>query len=112
MTGPAVRASRAPSGAPRTALFTAPFTAPFTGRARREAVFCALGLPLSFPLPVIGFAVTIRLAYAAGPPWDAGGNPSWLAVLTAVAVAAGVAVPMVATGAARVLAALSRRLAG
>ena len=37
----------------------APFTAPFTGRARRELLFCVLGLPLSLPLPVVGFAVTI-----------------------------------------------------
>ena len=59
-----------------------------------------------------GFAVTIGLANLAGPPWVAGGNPSWLALLTAVAVAALAAALMVATGATRALAAAVRRAAG
>jgi signal transduction histidine kinase len=42
----------------------------------------------------------------------AGGNPSWLAMLTAVAVAVLTAALMVATGAARALAAATRRAAG
>src|SRR6266581_950968 len=100
MTGPAAGAAAVTAAAVR---------APFTGRARREIVFCALGLPLSFPLPVIGFAVTIWLAQASGPPWTAAdGNPSWLAVLTAAAVVALVAVLMVTTGTTRTLAAASR----
>jgi len=85
---------------------------PFTGRARRDIAFCVLTLPLTLPGPVVGFAVTIGLAQAAGPPWVADGNPSWLAMLTAVAVAVLTAALMVATGAARALAAITRRAAG
>src|SRR6266581_3541931 len=103
MTGPAAGAAAVTAAAVR---------APFTGRARREIVFCALGLPLSFPLPVIGFAVTMWLAQAAGPPWMADGNPSWLAVLTAVVVVILTAALMVATGATRALAAAVRQAAG
>ena len=89
--------------------------APFTGlhcRARRELLFCVLGLPLSLPLPVVGFAVTIWLAQVAGPPWTADGNPSWLALLTAAAVVVLTAALMVATGLTRALAAAVRRTAG
>src|SRR6266536_413289 len=86
--------------------------APFTGRARRELLFCVLGLPLSLPLPVVGFAVTIWLAQVAGPPWTADGNPSWLALLTAAAVVVLTTVLMVATGLTRALAAATRRAAG
>jgi signal transduction histidine kinase len=86
--------------------------APFTGRARRELLFCVLGLPLSLPLPVVGFAVTIWLAQVAGPPWTADGNPSWLALLTAAAVVVLTTVLMVATGLTRALAAAVRRTAG
>ncbi len=96
-----------------TGLAAAAVRAPWTGRARRDVLFCVLGLPLSFPLPVIGFAVTIWLAQASGPPWTAAdGNPSWLAVLTAAAVVALVAVLMVTTGTTRTLAAASRHAAG
>jgi Putative sensor len=86
--------------------------APFSGRARRDIAFCLLTLPLVLPVPVIGFAVTIGLADNAGPPWVAGGNPSWLAMLTAAAVAVLTATLLVATGAARALAAAVRRVAG
>jgi signal transduction histidine kinase len=103
MTGPA-------AGAP--AVAAAAVRAPFTGRARRDIAFCALTLPLILPGPVVGFAVTIGLAQAVGPPWVAGGNPSWLAMLTAVAVAVLTATLMVATGAARALAAATRRAVG
>ena len=85
---------------------------PFTGRARRDIAFCVLTLPLTLPGPVVGFAVTIGLAQAVGPPWVAGGNPSWLAMLTAVVVAVLTAALMVATGAAHALAAATRRAAG
>ena len=85
---------------------------PFTGRARRDIAFCVLTLPLILPGPVVGFAVTIGLAQVVGPPWVAGGNPSWLAMLTAVAVAVLTAALVVATGAARALAAATRRAAG
>ena len=85
---------------------------PFNGRARRELAFCVLTLPLILPGPVAGFAITIALAQAVGPPWVADGNPSWLAMLTAVAVAVLTAALMVATGAARALAAATRRAAG
>ena len=97
---------------PAAAVARAPFTAPFTGRARREVLFCVLGLPLSLPLPVVGFAVTIWLAQVAGPPWTADGNPSWLALLTAAAVVVLTMVLMVATGLTRALAAATRRAAG
>src|SRR5215472_14560490 len=86
--------------------------APFTGQARRDIAFCVLTLPLSLPVPVIGFAVTIWLAQTAGPPWVAGGNPSWLALLTAVAAAVLTAALMVATGATRALAAAVRHAVG
>jgi hypothetical protein len=107
MTGPA-------AGAAATAVTAAVATvrAPFAGRARRDIAFCVLTLPLILPGPVVGFAVTIGLAQAVGPPWVAGGNPSWLAMLTAVAVAVLTAALMVATGAARALAAATRRAAG
>ena len=108
MTGPA-------AGAAATAVTAAvaAVRAPFTGgRARRDIAFCVLTLPLILPGPVVGFAVTIGLAQAVGPPWVAGGNPSWLAMLTAVAVAVLTAALMVATGAARALAAAIRRAAG
>src|ERR1700751_5629215 len=83
MTGPA-------AGAPAVAapaVAAAAVRAPFTGRARRDIAFCVLTLPLVLPGPVVGFAVTIGLAQAVGPPWLAGGNPSWLAMLPAVAAA-------------------------
>src|SRR5262249_12511658 len=86
--------------------------APFTGRARREVLFCVLGLPLSLPLPVIGFFVSIWLAQVAGPPLTAGGHPSWLALLAAAAGVLLAAVLMVATGVTRALGAASRRAAG
>ena len=86
--------------------------APFTGRARREMLFCVLGLPLSLPLPVVSFAVTIWLAQVAGPPWTAAGNPSWLALLAAAAVVVLTAVLMVATGLTRALGAATRQAAG
>jgi hypothetical protein len=99
MTGPA-------AGARAAAV-----RAPFAGRARRDIAFCVLTLPLILPGPVVGFAVTIALAQAIGPPWVADGNPSWLAMLTAVAVAVLTAALMVATGAARALAVAARRAA-
>jgi signal transduction histidine kinase len=103
MTGPAAGALAGAAAAVR---------APFTGRARREMLFCVLGLPLSLPLPVIGFFVSIWLAQVAGPPWTAGGNPSWLALLTAAAVVVLTAALMVATGVTRALGAATRRAAG
>src|SRR5690349_24939780 len=107
MTGPA-------AGAAATAVTAAAAAvrAPFTGRARRDIAFCVLTLPLILPGPVVGFAVTIGLAQAVGPPWVAGGNPSWLAMLTAVAVAVLTAALVLATGAARALAAATRGAAG
>ena len=83
------------------AVAVAAVRTPFTGRSRRELLFCVLGLPLSLPLPVVGFAVTIWLAQVTGPPWTADGNPSWLAVLTAAVVVVLTAALMVATGVAR-----------
>ena len=107
MTGPA-------AGAAATAVTAAvaAVRAPFTGRARRDIAFCVAHPAAQPPRPVVGFAVTIGLANLAGPPWVAGGNPSWLALRTAVAVAALTAALMVATGAARALAAAVRRAAG
>jgi signal transduction histidine kinase len=87
-----------------TGLAAAAARAPFTGRARREVLFCVLVLPLSLPLPFLGFIGTII--------WLAAGNPSWRVVLIAVAVAALVTVLMVATGAARALGGTCRTLAG
>jgi signal transduction histidine kinase len=96
-----------------TGLAVAAVRAPFTARARRELLFCVLGLPFGVFLPLVGFFVTVRLALlASGPPWVERGNPSWLAVLVAVAVAAGVTVLLVTTGTARRLGAACRGLAG
>src|SRR6266496_4973616 len=86
-----------------TGLAAAGVRATFTARARREVLFCVLVLPLSLPLPFIGFIGTIGLG---------AGNSSWRIVLTAIAVAAVVTVLLVATGAARALAGACRRLAG
>jgi signal transduction histidine kinase len=102
----------ATSRASMAGLTAAAVRAPFTGRARRDIAFCALGLPLSLPVPVIGFAITIWFAFASGPPWIAGGNPSWWAVLTAAVVAVLVTVLLVTTGAARALAAACRKMTG
>jgi signal transduction histidine kinase len=104
--------ARGPASAPARAILLAACRAPFTGRARRELAFCILGLPFGVAIPVAGFAVTIWLALlASGPPWVARGNPSWWAVLAAVAVAALLTVLLVTTGAARGLAAACRGLA-
>jgi signal transduction histidine kinase len=105
MTGPAPRSAAAAAAA-------AAVRAPFSGRARRDIAFCLLTLPLLLPVPVIGFAVTIGLANNAGPPWVAGGNPSWLAMLTAAAVAVLAAALLAVTGAARAVAAAVRHAAG
>ena len=111
MTGPVARAPAARAAASGVAAVAAAVRAPFTGRARRDIAFCLLTLPLVLPVPLVGFAVTIGLANQAGPPWLADGNPSWLAMLTAVAAAVLTAALMVATGAARALTAAVRRVA-
>ncbi|HEX8005215.1 MAG TPA: hypothetical protein VF482_02170, partial [Trebonia sp.] len=86
--------------------------APFTARARRELLFCLLGLPFGIFVPLAGFVVTFQFALLdKRSPWVANGNPSWLLLLVAVAVAAVLAMLMVMTGAARGLTAASRRLA-
>ena len=60
MTAPAVAAAAA-------------VRAPFTGRARRELLFCVLGLLLSLALPVVGFggwSATCTTARRSGwPGW-------------------------------------------
>jgi signal transduction histidine kinase len=86
--------------------------APFTARARRELLFCVLGLPFSVFLPLVGFFATVRIALASGPPWAVDGNPSWQAVAAAAGVAALLTVLLVMTGAARKLTAACRGLAG
>jgi len=96
-----------------TGLAAAIARAPFTGRARREFLFCLLGLPFVVFIPLVGFFATVLLAQlASGPPWVARGNPSWQTVAVAVAVAVLLTVLLVATGAARALAGACRRLAG
>lgn len=57
--------------------------APFTGRARRELLYCLLGLPFIVFLPFVGFFAVIALAQLAAGPWVTRGNPSVLAVLAA-----------------------------
>ena len=87
--------------------------APFTGRARREILFCLLGLPFGVFLPLLGFFVIIRLALlASGPPWVTRGNPAWPAIAAAAAAAGLLTVLLVITGATRRLAAACRGLAG
>jgi signal transduction histidine kinase len=96
-----------------TGLAAAAVRAPFTRRARRELAFCLLGLPFLVFIPLVGFFVTVWFAvHASGPPWADRGNPSWLAVLAAAAVAALLTALLVMTGAARALAAACRGLAG
>src|SRR5258708_30341924 len=71
-----------------TRLAAAAVRAPFTGRARRELLFCLLGLPFGFFIPLAGFfAIAWLAARASGPPWADRGNPSSWAVLAAAAVA-------------------------
>ena len=57
--GSSPAATPRPMTAPAAAAGAAVRGIAFTGRARRELLFCVLGLPLSLPLPVVGFAVTI-----------------------------------------------------
>ncbi len=115
-TAPGRRPERSPARrtAPAAGLaaLRAFVRAPFTGRARRELLFCLLGLPFGVFLPFVGFFVVVRIALlASGPPWIAGGNPSWLAVLAAGAVAGLLLLLLVSTGAARGLAGACRDLA-
>ena len=86
--------------------------APFTGRARREVLFCLLGLPFGVFIPLLGFWFTISLILlTSGPPWVTRDNPSVWAVLAAAAIAAVLTVLLVSTGAARRMAAACRGLA-
>jgi signal transduction histidine kinase len=87
--------------------------APFTGRARREFLFCLLGLPFGVFIPLAGFFVAIRFVLlASGPPWVVRGNPSWWAVLAGGAVAVVLIVLLVTTGTALGMSAACRGLAG
>ena len=96
-----------------TGLAAAVGRAPFTGRARREVLFCLLGLPFGIFIPLVGFAVTIWLTHlASGPLWVTRGNPSVWALLAAAAAAAASTVLLVTTGVARRMATACRRLAG
>ncbi|MBV9382622.1 MAG: sensor domain-containing protein [Streptosporangiaceae bacterium] len=96
-----------------TGLAAAAVRAPFTGRARRELLFCLLGVPFIVFLPLAGFFATALLAaHAHGTPWAGRGNPSALAIAAAAAVAVLLTVLLVTTGAARGLAAAPRWLAG
>ena len=75
MTGPATGAAAATAVTAAVAVVRAPFT----GRARparRDVAFCLLSLPLSLPVPVACFAVTIGLAnLAARPGWPVATRP-------------------------------------
>jgi len=85
--------------------------APFTGRARRELLYCLLGLPFVVFLPFAGFFAVIAIAQLVAGPWVRHGNPSGLAVLAAVAAAALLVLLLVTTGATRALAGVCRDLA-
>jgi signal transduction histidine kinase len=86
------------------AVLRAAVRAPITGRARREFLFCLIGLPFCVPVPVAGFFITIALL----PQRP---NPSWWTVLAAGTVAGLLMLLLVATGSARGLAAACRHLA-
>jgi len=85
--------------------------APFTGRARRELLYCLLGLPFIVFLPFVGFFAVIALAQLAAGPWVTHGNPSVLAVLAAVAAAGLLILLLVTTGVTRALGGVCRDLA-
>jgi signal transduction histidine kinase len=82
-------------------------TAPVSRRSRRELLFCASEMPFAFPLPLVVFFVTILLAQQLDPR----PNPSGGQVLVALTGSGLTVVLLPATGAARGLAALCRRLA-
>ena len=87
--------------------------APFSSRARREVLFCLSGIPFGFLSPLLVFFIALDLlALTGGQPWTTSGNPSWLAILTAVATAALLTAIGVASGATRRFATACRRLAG
>jgi signal transduction histidine kinase len=86
--------------------------APFTGRAVREVLFCLAGLPFAPVNPVLAFFVVADLLLLThGRLWDAGGNPSRWALLTAAAVTALLTALLVMTGGSRRLGAACRGLA-
>ena len=87
--------------------------APFTSRARRQILFCLLGIPFGLLSPLLVFFIVMDLlALTGGQPWTASGNPSWLAILTAAAIVALLMAVGVASGATRRFATVFRRLAG
>jgi signal transduction histidine kinase len=85
---------------------------PVTGRACREVLFCLVSMPFGVFIPLAGFVAAIQLALASGPPWTAGGNPTWWAVGAAAGAAMLLTLLLLTTGAARRLAAACRVLAG
>jgi signal transduction histidine kinase len=96
-----------------TGLAAAAVRTPFTSRARRELLFCLIGLPFGVLNPLIAFFVAVDLLLLTQrEPWVTRGNPSWWAVLTGVAAAALLILLLVMTGAARGIAAACRGLTG
>jgi len=95
------------AGVTPVAVMRAVLTAPVSLRSRRELLFCASEMPFAFPLPLVVFFVTILLAHLLDPR----PNPSGGQVLVAVAGSVLTVVLLPATGAARGLAAICRRLA-
>jgi signal transduction histidine kinase len=109
VTAPAARPGGRAGGGSAAALARAAAVAPFTRRQRHELVFCLAGLPFAAANPLVLFVITVDLTrLAAGSP---GANPSARELVFAWAVLAVLLVLVVATGAARGLGALQRRVA-
>jgi signal transduction histidine kinase len=109
--GPAGNARPGPGGL-MLAAARAAVRAPFTSRARRELLFCVMGLPFCVPVPLVAFFAAIWLAlYLSRRPGAAAGNPSWLAVVIAAAIAVMALMLLTATPAARWIGGKQRRLA-
>jgi signal transduction histidine kinase len=100
--------SRRGPGAAAARIIVAAMRAPFAARSRRELVFCLAELPFLLPVPLAGgfvAAVVILVAPHSEP------NVTWPELLGAGLVAVGAAALLVATGAARAIGGLWRRLA-
>jgi signal transduction histidine kinase len=83
--------------------------APWTTRARRELLFCLAGLPFAVANPLVVFFLVVDLIWLVTPHRPP--NPSWPYVAAAILVTGLLLALLVATGGARELGSLQRRLA-
>jgi signal transduction histidine kinase len=103
-SGPAGWPAARRAAAAGPAVLRAAAGAPFTRRARRELLFCLIGILFCVPIPAVGFLITI-VALPQRP------DPSWRAVLAACGVAGLLVLLLAVTGAGRGLGAAWRLLA-